>query len=157
MIIWGGNYFADLLPPKMGWLVWDKGLTGFSTSDFEMAWTSRDFAARRLLYHCGNERGFAPKSKEPRKFINSHPTQKPTKLMEWCLDFFPESLTVCDPFMGSGTTGIACVRQGKHFVGIERDPKYFDISCERIATAIRNRPRLFDAVKENVPNQESLF
>ena len=86
-----------------------------------------------------------------------HPTQKPRKIMEWCLEYFPDALTVCDPFMGSGTTGVACARQGKHFVGIEREPKYFDIACKRIERAYQTRPRLFDAVKENVPNQESLF
>jgi len=64
-----------------------------------------------------------------------HPTQKPLRVMEWCLSFAPKAQTVCDPFMGSGTTGVACARMGRAFTGIEREPKYFDIACERIARA----------------------
>ena len=137
-IIWGGNYFTDFLPPKMCWLVWDKCLHGFTTSDFEMAWTSFDNAARRFEYPCGNERGFAPLSKEPLKFINAHPTQKPVKVMEWCCGFAPEG-TVLDPFMGSGTTGVACMNLGRKFIGIEIEPKYFDIACCRIEDAQRQQ------------------
>jgi DNA modification methylase len=75
-----------------------------------------------------------------------HPTQKPVALMEWCLSLSPESTTVYDPFMGSGTTGVACVNLGKAFTGIERERKYFDIACDRIAWAIA-QPRLFDEEK----------
>ncbi len=134
-IIWGGNYFTDYLPPSMRWLVWDKGLEGFSTSDFEMAWTSQNQAARRFKYSCGNERGFAPKSKEDREFINSHPTQKPIEVMKWCLSFLPKAEIILDPFMGSGSTGVACVNMGKKFIGVEIDEKYFEISCKRIEQA----------------------
>jgi DNA modification methylase len=141
-VIWGGNYFTDILPPKMCWLVWDKCLHGFTTSDFEMAWTSFDKAARRFEYPCGNERGFAPLSKEPLRFINAHPTQKPVKVMEWCIKEAKEPQTVCDPFMGSGTTGVACANLGRKFIGIELKPKYFDIACERITNAYRQE-RLF--------------
>ena len=141
-VIWGGNYFADLLPPKMGWLVWDKCLHGFTTSDFEMAWTSFDKAARRFEYPCGNERGFAPLSKEPLKFINAHPTQKPVKVMEWCIQLCQDAATVLDPFMGSGTTGVACINLGRKFIGIEIHEPYFDIACQRIENAQRQE-RLF--------------
>jgi DNA modification methylase len=55
--------------------------------------------------------------------------------MAWSLSFAPDALTVCDPFMGSGTTGVACAQLGKAFTGIERERKYFDIACERIARA----------------------
>ena len=64
-----------------------------------------------------------------------HPTQKPVRLMVWCLDKHPKAKTVCDPYMGSGTTGVACAQLGKAFTGIERERKYFDIACERIARA----------------------
>jgi DNA modification methylase len=111
------------------------GLEGFSTSDFEMAWTSQNQAARRFKYSCGNERGFAPKSKEDREFINSHPTQKPIEVMKWCLSFLPKAEIILDPFMGSGSTGVACVNMGKKFIGVEIDEKYFDISCKRIEQA----------------------
>jgi DNA modification methylase len=61
-----------------------------------------------------------------------HPTQKPVRLMTWCLGLAPKAQTVCDPFMGSGSTGVACAQLGKRFTGIERERKYFDIACERI-------------------------
>ena len=75
-----------------------------------------------------------------------HPTQKPVPLMEWCLSFAPDARTVCDPFMGSGTTGVACARMGLQFVGIERERKYFDIACRRIEQAYA-QPRLFEDAK----------
>jgi len=67
-------------------------------------------------------------------------------LMEWCLSFAPEARTVCDPFMGSGTTGVACARMGLQFFGIERERKYFDIACRRIEQAYA-QPRLFEDAK----------
>ena len=70
-----------------------------------------------------------------------HHTQKPLALMKWCLSFAPG--TVLDPFMGSGTTGVACVRLGRAFLGIEIEPRYFDIACRRIDEAFDAEP-LFD-------------
>lgn len=71
-----------------------------------------------------------------------HPTEKPVPLMvEIVSDFTQPGETVCDPFMGSGTTGVACVRTGRGFIGIERDPKWFDLACRRISDELR-RPRL---------------
>lgn len=134
-VFWGGNYFADILPPSMGWLAWDKGLEGFSTSDFELAWTSRNNAARRIRYACGNERGFAPRSQEDSKFINSHPTQKPVVVMQWTIQQVGSPQAIVDPYMGSGSTGVAAANMGLSFTGIERDRKYFDIACERIDRA----------------------
>jgi DNA modification methylase len=72
-----------------------------------------------------------------------HPTQKPIQLMQWCLGFIPGAKTVLDPFMGSGTTGVACVNLGRAFIGVELDPDYFDIACRRIAEAYK-QPRLFE-------------
>ena len=131
-IIWGGNYFADLLPPSMRWLVWDKGQR-IDQSDGELAWTSMQQALRICTM---NRVELMTDGAE-------HPTQKPIRLMEWCLDLAPKNtLTVADPFAGSGTTGVACVRMGKTFYGIEREPKYFDIMCERIQREV-DRPQLF--------------
>lgn len=124
-VIWGGNYFADLLPPSMCWLVWDKGQTDFSLADCEFAWNSKQGASRRLML---------PRS-EALKDGKDHPTQKPVRLMVWCLDKHQASQTVCDPFMGSGTTGVACAKLGKKFTGIERERKYFDIAVRRIEQA----------------------
>ena len=139
-IIWGGNYFADLLPASMGWLAWDKAQRGFSLADFEMAWTSRKMAARVFQYGRGNESGFAPKSKEPSWARGVHPTQKPTALMEWCLGFLPDARTILDPFAGSGTTAVACQRLGRQCIGIELDPDYFEIACKRVQEVVNNPP-----------------
>lgn len=126
-IIWGGNYFTDLLPPTMRWLVWDKGQRDFSLADGEFAWSSEQKAARIFNY---------PRAKALQDG-KEHPTQKPIALMKWCIEFFPKSQTILDPFMGSGTTGVAAVQMGRDFVGIEREPKYFDIACKRIEDAQR--------------------
>jgi hypothetical protein len=132
-IIWGGNYFTDLLPPTMQWLVWDKCQRDFSLADCEFAWSSQPAAARIFSY----SRPHALRDGR------EHPTQKPIELMKWCLGFLPAKATILDPFMGSGTTGVACVNLGRSFIGIEREPTYFDIACRRIEEAYR-QPRLFE-------------
>jgi DNA modification methylase len=124
-IIWGGNYFTEYLPPRMRWLVWDKGQREFSLADFEMAWTSQQKASRAFDL----SRGKALLDGK------QHPTQKPIELMKWCLGFVPEAKTILDTFMGSGTTGVACVKTGRKFIGIELDPDYFDIACCRVREA----------------------
>ena len=65
-----------------------------------------------------------------------HPTQKPLNLMRWCIDVAGDAETILDPFMGSGTTGVAAIQLGRKFIGIEREPKYFDIACQRIEQAV---------------------
>ena len=126
-IIWGGNYFTDYLPPTMQWLVWDKGQRDFSLADCEFAWSSQRRAARIFNY----SRGAALQDGK------EHPTQKPVALMAWCIAQSGNPATVLDPFMGSGTTGVACMNLGRKFIGIEREPKYFDIACRRIEDAQR--------------------
>lgn len=120
--IWGGNYFADCLPPSSGWLIWRKpeAETGFSLADAELCWTSKSFAARMKTY--------------PRRDGNDHPTQKPVVVMAWTLEQLkvPKGATVLDPYMGSGTTGVACLRTCRSFIGIELDPRYYQTACERI-------------------------
>lgn len=135
-IIWGGNYFADLLPASMCWLVWDKGLHGFTTSDFEMAWTSYRKASRRLEYCCSGERGFAPKSRESRQFINAHPTQKALAVMTWCISLADDPQTILDPFMGSGTTLRAAKDLGRKAIGIEIEEKYCEIAARRMGQEV---------------------
>jgi len=126
-IIWGGNYFTDLLPPTMRWLVWDKGQRDFSLADCEFAWCSEQKAARIFSY----PRALALQDGK------EHPTQKPIALMKWCINFLPDCHSLLDPFMGSGTTGVAAVQMGRKFIGIEREPKYFDIAVRRIEEAQR--------------------
>ena len=145
-IIWGGNYFADLLPPSMRWLIWDKGQRDFSLADFEMAWTSQQKAARAFDY----PRALAMKDGKV------HPTQKPVALMEWCLGFLPDAKTILDPFMGSGTTLVACQRMGRAGTGIELDPEYFAIACKRVDEAAR-QPDLLIPETQPKPTQESFL
>ena len=90
-------------------------------------------------------------SKTPR----THPTQKPIALMEWCLGFLPDAETILDPFMGSGTTLVACAKLGRKGIGIELDPEYFDIAVERVQKAY-DQPDLFVAPPEK-PVQETLL
>ncbi len=144
-IIWGGNYFADLLPPSMRWLVWDKGQRDFSLADVELAWTSQNKAARALTYSRG------------RAMLDGkqHPTQKPIEVMVWCLGFLPDAETILDPFMGSGTTGVACVKLCRKFIGIEIDEKYFDIACRRIRDAYAQPDMFVEASKAEQPKQLS--
>tara|TARA_R110000868_G_scaffold11940_2_gene57972 strand:- start:2898 stop:3614 length:717 start_codon:yes stop_codon:yes gene_type:complete len=135
LIFWGGNYFADRMPAARGWIIWDKMNDNFqSTSDAEVAWTNVNSRLRFFRRPHGLDKGFACKD----QFVNVHPTQKPLPLMLWCIDVFmkkenPE--TILDPFMGSGTTGVAAIQLGRKFIGIEREPKYFDIACQRIEQA----------------------
>jgi len=127
LIVWGGNYYA--LPPTRGWLVWLKHGNAPSTADLELAWTSMDMNARWF------EKSVKSASLEKQLQSAAHPTQKPLDLMVWSMSFAPDAQTVLDPFMGSGTTGVACAQLGKSFTGIERERKYFDIACERISRA----------------------
>ncbi len=145
-VVWGGNYFTDFLPPSMRWLIWDKGQRDFSLADFEMAWTSQQKAARAFDY----PRALALKDGK------QHPTQKHVALMEWCLGFLPDANTILDPFMGSGTTGVACVKLGRKFIGIELDPGYFDIACRRIEQAYQ-QPDFFIEPPSEKPKQQVML
>lgn len=144
-VIWGGNYFADLLPPTMRWLVWDKGQR-IGQSDGELAWTSMQKALRI----------FTMNRVEIMLDGAVHPTQKPIKLMAWSIDQVGAADLILDPFMGSGTTGVAAVQMGRKFIGIERDPAYFEICCERIGRAVA-QGKLFEPEKPAQPEQVSMF
>lgn len=142
-IVWGGNYFP--LPPHRGPLVWDKNNAGRDFADFEFAWTNLDMVARRFVFRPMNMDGG-----------KQHPTQKPIVLMEWCLNFIPTARTILDPFMGSGTTGVACANLDRSFIGIEREPDYFDIACDRIRKAYA-QPDMFIAPPAEKPKQEAML
>ena len=111
----------------------------FTRHRTELAWTSLKQRLKIFRRPHGLDKGFMVKD----GFGNVHPTQKPVPLMAWCLDQAGRPATVLDPFMGSGTTGVAAVLQGLTFTGIERESSYFDIACRRIEAAYR-QPRLFD-------------
>lgn len=143
-IIWGGNYFTDMLPPTMQWLIWDKGQRDFSFADFEVAWSSQRAASRIIDFARGKA---LLDGKE-------HPTQKPIEVMKWCLERLPPKANlILDPFMGSGTTGVACQKLGRRFVGIELDPGYFEIACKRVTEAM-SQPDMF--VTPPAPEAEQL-
>ena len=130
-IIWGANNFE--LPTSEYFLVWDKQQTVDNFASAELAYTNVKVPAKVFKYsiHQHNQ------------IEKDHPTQKPVSLMCWCLSFVPKAESILDPFMGSGTTGVAAIQMGRKFIGIEREPKYFDIACKRIEQAVAT-PQLFE-------------
>lgn len=123
-IVWGGNYFS--LAPSRCWLVWFKRDAVRTMAGCELAWTNFDANAKVFdwtIAATNSERA-------------GHPTQKPVALMRWCIEQAGNPNTILDPFMGSGTTGVAAIQLGRKFIGIEREPKYFDIACKRIEQAV---------------------
>ena len=149
-ILWGGNHFADKLPSVQSWIVWDKRCADYSNdqADCELAWTNLGGPAR-MIRHVWNGMLRGKESKTPRQ----HPTQKPIRVMERCLDFLPNATTILDPFMGSGTTLVACEKLGRQGIGIELDPDYFAIACKRVDEATR-QPDMFVAQPPAAPTQE---
>jgi DNA modification methylase len=141
-IIWGGNYFD--LPPSRGFLIWDKNNSGRDFADCEFAWTNQDANARMKTLRPMNMDGG-----------KLHPTQKPIAIMKWCLEYLPYSEIILDPFMGSGTTGVACAKMGRKFIGIELDEGYFDIACKRIEEAYK-QPDLFIVTQQPVMQQTTI-
>jgi site-specific DNA-methyltransferase (adenine-specific) len=137
-LLWGANHFAHRLKENGRWLVWDKRcgvIPERAQADCEMAWV-RGYGAARMLRFMWD--GICQDEKKGARY---HPTEKPEAVMRWCLGFI-KSGAVLDPYMGSGSTGVACMQLGKRFTGVEIDPKYFDVACERIENAQRQE-RLF--------------
>jgi site-specific DNA-methyltransferase (adenine-specific) len=132
-IIWGGNYFTDILPPVMSWIIWDKMQYNFSFSDGEMAWYSRNTKMKIFRYARGNESGFAPKLKGTERVgINIHPTQKPIGLYDWIFrNYAKPNDTILDTHMGSQSSRISAYKAGLDFTGCELDPEYFEQGNER--------------------------
>ncbi len=132
----GADYYRDRLPSGGSWFVWDKraGIEGvkYSSAEFELCW-SRHAHHRKILRHrwfglCGTE------TQDVRERV--HPTQKPLELMLECVALASKpGDVVLDAFAGSGTTGVACLRLGRGFVGIEREREYFDLAVERLRAA----------------------
>lgn len=133
--IWGGNYFD--LPPSQCFYIWDKiQPENFSLAMCEQAWVSKKGVAK--LYR-----------QSVLSYQKYHPTQKPVELMMWCIKQLGDFKLIADPFMGSGTTGVAAIQMGRKFIGIEREQKYFDIACERIENAQRQQS-LFEQPKQKI-------
>ena len=129
LIIFGGNYFGHLLPPSNCWIFWDKkGDVAFQNpfADGELIYTTFKKPVKRIVF---KQQGFITDSKDKRY----HPTQKPTELVQQLIEMFSEpGQLICDPFLGSGTTAIAAVNSGRHYIGYGIDPGYFQICCDRL-------------------------
>jgi site-specific DNA-methyltransferase (adenine-specific) len=156
--IWGAQYYADVLPLSESWACWVKrppqGIRKAIAmqATIELAWTNHGKA--RFITHVwdGGLRAGVP---DNRMFC--HPTQKPLELMQWCIGELPGDVhSVLDPFMGSGTTGVAAVRMSRSFIGIEREERYFEIACRRIEDAQRQEP-LFSNEPDAPPEQVSFL
>lgn len=158
VILWGSNHFASRLPVGTT-LVWLKRYPehyGTFLSDAEVAWQrggvgvyclqAQDSIGRRRQEFTGSAFGDA----------TAHPFQKPLALMRWCLERV-QGQTILDPFMGSGTTGVAAVQLGRKFIGIEIEPKYFDIACKRIEKALAQGDMFREQPKAEAPKQETMF
>lgn len=129
VVLFGANHFASRLPTGT-MLVWIKrfdGGFGSFLSDGEVAWMKGGHGV-----YCFRDTSLMGETHD-----RAHPTQKPVPLMRWCIERIGNSRNILDPFMGSGTTGVAAVQMGRDFIGIEREPKYFDIACRRIEDAQR--------------------
>lgn len=152
-VLWGGNHFADRLPASAAWLVWDKRAASGHTNDFadcELAWTNRGGVARVFRHHWDGMMRASERGVE-----RVHPTQKPVALMEWCIAPLPARI-ILDPFMGSGTTGVACARLGRRFIGCEVDPGYFEIACRRIQHEADN-PLIYPEALSHRATDSDLF
>jgi site-specific DNA-methyltransferase (adenine-specific)/modification methylase len=151
-ILWGANHYASRLPHGR-WLAWDKlaGMAEFdSFSDVEFAWQSGR-GKDRIFSHLW--KGICKASEKGGK-ERWHPTQKPVELMSWCLRQLPDAKTILDPFMGSGTTGVAAVKLGRRFIGIEIEPRYFDVACKRLSEAV-SAPDMF--IDRPAPAKQEAF
>lgn len=148
-IIFGGNYYA--LPATSCWLVWDKVNGDSDFADCELAWTNMPKAVRRIKFMWN---GMFRQNGEPR---GDHPTQKPVEVMRWCIGHLPSNaVSILDPFMGSGTTGVAAVMMGRKFIGIEREPEFFEIACRRVREAYR-QPDMLVGLAAPQPEQLSIL
>lgn len=130
--VWGANHFNP--PPSRKWLVWDKGTGDNDFADCELAWTNMEGAIRKRFHSW-----VGANAKERDEKDRYHPTQKPVAIMAWAMEQIEiaEGAIVFDPYMGSGTTGVACIRTGRNFIGVEKDETYFKIAADRLRREMR--------------------
>jgi DNA modification methylase len=121
VIIWGGNYYE--FPPSRCWFVWDKQNAVHTVADCELAWTNLERPVKRFSGPVGVH-------------DTGHPTQKPIKLIQWCLRQAEEARMILDPFMGSGTTLVAAKHLHRQAIGIEIEEKYCEIAAKRLAQGV---------------------
>ena len=141
-VVWGGNYFADLLPASRCWLYWQKDMGG-DFADGELAWTSFDAVLRQFR-------------KRSETFYRIHPTQKPVALYRWLLHNYAKTgQRILDTHLGSGSIAIACDIEGFDLVGCEIDADYIKAARHKLAVH-QSAPRLFEATPTGLPQQLSL-
>ena len=145
VIIFGANYFAHMLPPSKCWIFWDKkGDIAFKNpfADGELIYTNFTKPVKRIVF---KQQGFITDSKDKRV----HPTQKPSELMQILIENYTnKNDIILDCFMGSGSTGVACMNTNRKFIGIELDNNYFDIASKRIEEAFFNAQNKEGAINE---------
>ena len=138
-IIWGANFF-NCFEPNGGALVWVKNQPMPNFSKAEVASCSHLKKTEVINLTWTN-------------FVNDkvtlHPCERPVGLYRWCIDYLPYCETVLDPFLGSGSCGVAAVQMGRKFIGVEMDPGYFDIACRRIEQAQRQGDMFISGVEAN--------
>ena len=138
-IVWGGNYYADVLPVTGDWLCWHKKNDNRCFGEFELAWSNVGQRCRIVQHHWSGEEKL-------------HVTQKPLEVIEWCMRFLPESELVADLFLGSGTTLVACEQTGRIGYGMEIEPKYCAVTLERL-TGMGLEARVVDENCEHAQGQ----
>jgi len=145
-VLFGANHFYATLPvgTTLVWIKKDKHLWGTFLSDAEIAWSKGGHGVYVNLQSFPPPVRAVDSGGDPGRPVGIHPTQKPVGIMAWCMERakVPDGGLVLDPYMGSGTTGIACIRTGRRFFGVEIDPRYFDAACERLTRELA-QGRLF--------------
>jgi site-specific DNA-methyltransferase (adenine-specific) len=158
VLAFGANCYPDQLPHRGRWLCWDKRTIDGSAdkmmgSPFELAWSNKASGYDKIVRVLHG--GVVNADGQGRRL---HPTQKPVAVMRAAIEWAaPDAATILDPFMGSGTTGVAAVRMGRDFIGIEREPKYFDIACKRIEEAQKQADLFIPQHDTPKPVQEGLL
>jgi site-specific DNA-methyltransferase (adenine-specific) len=161
VILWGANHYSDRLPIG-NQLIWDKRTKKHLDAMFgdpcEVAWMKSSGRSKThiiRLQHGGVVNSDSVQGNNAARF---HPTQKPIAAMEWCIGFLPkDTQTILDPFMGSGTTLVACQRMGRNGTGIELDPDYFQIACERVDEATRQGDMFTPQIKPKPIENHDIF
>jgi site-specific DNA-methyltransferase (adenine-specific)/modification methylase len=148
-IIWGANFF-NCFEKNGGAIIWDKcqPMPNFSKADIASCTHFKKTEIVRIPW---------TNFTVTHKGESSHPCERPVELYRWCIDYLPQPIrTVLDPYMGSGSCGVAAAQMGRKFIGIEREPKYFDIACKRIERAYA-QGTLFDPAERAKPEQPALI
>ena len=143
-IIWGGNYFADMLPPSKSFICWDKRCNDAMRNDFadcEYAWS--DYGVARMFRFVWNGMIQGNMKNKEERF---HPTQKPIALYEWILNNYAKpGDKILDTHVGSASSLIACHNLGFQYVGFELDPDYYKAASDRLETA-KAQTSIFDFI-----------